>query len=294
MSNMTPTNTRHRYEPVMRPVAGSGVERNWVTHAGDRALTLEVALQVLADLDVNQAMQRGRLRQIRDGLAPGVLRDHITGLLARPTPERAATYVEPWRRILNTREVEASELTPSVVSWLERLPADPTEIDDEEALHLERLSRMPKSQVPLPERKLIERAFAPVKAHHERLARVAELRSTLGSVPDAPPIPTGVVEQRAREWAPHLRDLLMVETPGLTEAEATARATNQLSARMAASLARRNAERHTAREELATPEMRSALERLEVLDREATARAEINELDQLRSQHEQRTGGAAA
>jgi hypothetical protein len=75
------------------------------------------------------------------------------------------------------RADQVEKLTDRDLAWLNGLPEDPAQVTDDDARRLADLSlRYPTA---LGEQStdgmLVDRAFAPVRAHHERLARCSDL-----------------------------------------------------------------------------------------------------------------------
>lgn len=108
--------------------------------------------------------------------APGRQRDAVAALegIARARRNgQAGGYRVPWA---DARPSPPSEqaLTAAAVVWLSRLPTDPSQISDADAVELYRLStRVRRGDDAL----LVRSLWEPVRAHHERKAAEAALQA---------------------------------------------------------------------------------------------------------------------
>lgn len=244
-------------------------------------LTYALAKKILTELDPSKPLDRGRLIAIRRNLPKGPMGNTSTHPLAKLIDERLAiplpaprspAYVEPWNRHVQSfvprRPGEKSEpLTPADLLWLQGLSDDPAKVTDEEAVRLAQLAQQAGRLSAAPsDRMLVEKAFAPVKEHRERLAECSRLvaqagltnhQAATGASVGGAPAP-GLYENAAAHWGEVLGELVLDEVPELTETEARARARQDLRE----SWTRRDTEAQQARQaaasQLATPEMKRA------------------------------------
>jgi hypothetical protein len=251
-------------------------------------LTSDLVLDALT-LDPSDPMARGRLEAIRRHHLPtgseGSRGAHplaavIDDRLRRPlrTPGGPA-YREPWRQAAvgfrTRRPGEAYEpLSAADVAFLQGVPSDPVKVSGDEAVRLAQLAQHTTGiDVPAGDRLLVERAFAPVRAHHEAMAKASELRAVAGQS-DAPLVGESVLravaQRRADDVAGVLAQVVQAETPELTDTEARLRARQALSDRLLEQMSTAQQRLADARAELAVPEIAAASRTLDQLEASAS------------------------
>lgn len=181
------------------------------------ALTAE-QLRRLATLDPTNPIERGRLTAMRRATTITRQRDIIDRMLARPVQPPARAADRWWTRNASHAPVEPKPLSASDLAWLQRLPTDPDKMSREDVQALALLSAQvaDKKAVPGSDARLIDSYYAPVVAHLDRQARIAELTAIVGdrNARPAPPAPSGSL--------PGYPDPLVEELADLEEANAQA------------------------------------------------------------------------
>ena len=133
-------------------------------------------IERLATIDAASPMAKGAIRSMlrRADDTTDPARPFAEMLLAVPerqAPEPAAT--NPTRRL---RPIPSStprrSLSPADLAWIERLPAEPADVPAADVATLAEMLQLADSAS---DRRLLERVFGPIKAHHDRAEAQAEL-----------------------------------------------------------------------------------------------------------------------
>lgn len=178
-------------------------------------LTTQDILKLVA-LDPTALGAKGTLESLRRRTDRHELaaRRIIDELRAMPTRERTPGYASPLNRPLPV--LPTAPFTASDVVWLQRLPADPAAISDDDVVQLTRLvaTAEPRSG----DARLVGSIFEPVRRLHARRRAEAELAALKALSPVQTP-------QRLSEA---LAEAVRSEVPQLSHDEAALRASRMI------------------------------------------------------------------
>jgi hypothetical protein len=128
-------------------------------------------------------------------------RQYLKALLDMP-PSNSATYNHPAEGKLPTRP-ENEPLSPSEISWLQLLPADPTKVTYNDA---QTLAAMSQSLPPIKnsaDRRLVDSIWLPVKEVHDLKAATTDLANAEHPIPYMPD-PLAAMADAVASENPHL------------------------------------------------------------------------------------------
>lgn len=148
-------------------------------------------------------------------------RRFLDDMLARPVSTPTATYNHPAtaaevRPPKRTRKT----LSPAELAWLDRIPADPTQVPHADAAALAGLVAGISPMSSPAEARLVDSVYAPIRDFHDHNQAHADLANA--KAVQVLPVPSSAL--------PAAAEAIARETPALTESEAVSRASTMVNA----------------------------------------------------------------
>lgn len=149
----------------------------------------------------------------RNGATSANQRRFLDDFQAVAVPESTATkYNHPGRPPLPFRK-DGQPLSPSDLAWLQRLPADPTQVPHDDARQLATIAASLSPTKNPDDHRLVASAWEPIRDFHDSNEARLHLQAAQTTQPSLP-----------SSTLPALADAVMSETPQLQPHEAIARA----------------------------------------------------------------------
>lgn len=167
---------------------------------------IDLATAGLAGTNRGRAMSlKRRLSGPAIRLPSAKQRAFVEGLLSQPREDAAGAYNHPANGVAHNIDRKKTQLLPSDIAWLDRLPKDPDQVSIDDARTLYGLLKsLPLGRASESDRRLVQSHWGPIKALHDKAQAEHNLRLASRPLPEITTAAVTAVAEAMRNEDPAL------------------------------------------------------------------------------------------